>query len=322
MPIGNTATGYLGTLHFTSTDAQASLPANYTFVAGDAGTHAFSNSVTLKTAGNQSVTATDTVTTAITGSQGGILVTAGVATQLSVTGISGGTAGSVSSATVKALDPYGNTATGYTGTVRFSSTDVQALLPTDYTFVAADNGIHLFSSAVTLKTAGTQSVTATDTVTSSVTGVQTGIGVTVGAVSRLLVNGGVTATLGQAMTLTVTAADAYNNVNASYTGTVHFTSTDATAVLPSSYTFASGDAGTHAFNVVLNTTGTWAVTAGDTVIGSINGSQTGIVVTPPSLHPAASSSTVRTHAACAPCWARRSSVGARTAAARSGMETP
>ena len=38
---GNTITTYGGTVHFTSTDSQASLPANYTFVSGDHGTHTF-----------------------------------------------------------------------------------------------------------------------------------------------------------------------------------------------------------------------------------------------------------------------------------------
>ena len=48
---GNTATGYLGTVHFTSSDGLAVLPGNYTFTAGDAGAHTFTNGVTLKTAG-------------------------------------------------------------------------------------------------------------------------------------------------------------------------------------------------------------------------------------------------------------------------------
>jgi hypothetical protein len=69
---GNTATSYLGKVHFTSTDPQAVLPADYTFKASDKGTHTFS--VTLKTAGTWSVTATDTVTAAIKGSQTGIVV--------------------------------------------------------------------------------------------------------------------------------------------------------------------------------------------------------------------------------------------------------
>ena len=45
----NVATGYTGTAQFSSTDAQASLPGNYTFTAGDAGTHVFS--ATLATSG-------------------------------------------------------------------------------------------------------------------------------------------------------------------------------------------------------------------------------------------------------------------------------
>jgi hypothetical protein len=73
---GNTATGYLGTVHFTSSDGAAVLPANYAFLAGDHGTRMFTNAVTLRTVGMQSVTATDIGTPSIAGSQAGILVTA------------------------------------------------------------------------------------------------------------------------------------------------------------------------------------------------------------------------------------------------------
>src|SRR5262249_62099646 len=59
-----------------------------------------------------------------------------------------------------AYDPYGNVATGYLGTVSISSSDSQAALPSSYAFVAGDAGVHSF--AVTLKTAGTQSITAAD----------------------------------------------------------------------------------------------------------------------------------------------------------------
>ena len=61
--------GYLGTVHFTSSDSQAVLPSNYTFVAADDGAHTFTT-VVLKTAGSQSITATDTTTSSITGSAG------------------------------------------------------------------------------------------------------------------------------------------------------------------------------------------------------------------------------------------------------------
>ena len=75
--------------------------------------------------------------------------------------------------TVTARDGLGAIQTGYRGKVRFASTDPLAVLPTDYTFAAADNGSHIFS--VTLKTAGTWSVTATDTANSSIKGTQSGI---------------------------------------------------------------------------------------------------------------------------------------------------
>ncbi len=53
-------------IHFTSTDSTAVLPADYVFTAADAGSHTFTNGVTLMTAGNQSIKATDTVASSIT----------------------------------------------------------------------------------------------------------------------------------------------------------------------------------------------------------------------------------------------------------------
>lgn len=53
--------------------------------------------------------------------------------------------------------------TDYAGKIRFSSTDGQAILPTDYTFTPDDNGSHSF--LITLKTIGSQTITVTDTAT-------------------------------------------------------------------------------------------------------------------------------------------------------------
>ena len=69
---GNTTPGYTGTIHFTSSDSAAALPANYTFLASDNGVHTFS--VTLNTAGAKTVTATDTPNSQITGTSGTITV--------------------------------------------------------------------------------------------------------------------------------------------------------------------------------------------------------------------------------------------------------
>ena len=67
--------------------------------------------------------------------------------------------------TVRALDQFNNTATGYTGTVHFTSTSQQALLPPDDTLI---NGFRTFGAD--LQTVGNQTITATDTVNPSITG--------------------------------------------------------------------------------------------------------------------------------------------------------
>jgi subtilisin-like proprotein convertase family protein len=160
---GNVATGYTGTVHFASSDPQAGLPADYTFTAADAGSHTFS--ATLKTAGTQSLTAADTVNSFLTGAEAGIAVTPAAASRLNVSDPADATGGTPFNVTITAQDAYGNTATGYAGTVHFTSSDGQAVLPGDSTL---PNGTGTFS--VTLKTAGSQTLTATDTASSTLTG--------------------------------------------------------------------------------------------------------------------------------------------------------
>jgi hypothetical protein len=65
---GNVATSYRGTVAFTSSDPGASLPGDYTFTAADSGTHTFAGGVTFLHEGTQSVTATDTASSSVTGS--------------------------------------------------------------------------------------------------------------------------------------------------------------------------------------------------------------------------------------------------------------
>src|SRR5207245_640200 len=141
-------------------------------------------------AGSQALTATDTVTASITGTQSGISVTAAAASNLLVSGLPASlTAGTSSTVTVAAKDASGNTVTGYTGTVRFTSSDGKAGLPADYTFTSADAGVHTFTNGVIFKTAGTQSVSAKDTTTAAITGTQSGITVIAIAPSLLLFSG-------------------------------------------------------------------------------------------------------------------------------------
>ncbi|HVX21135.1 MAG TPA: fibronectin type III domain-containing protein, partial [Acidimicrobiales bacterium] len=119
---GNTATGYIGTVHFTSTDPQAALPGDVTFTAGDHG--AVTEPVTFKTAGTQTVTATDTTTGSITGTSGTVAVTHAGAAKVVVTAQppTTVTAGTPFGITAKIKDAYGNTVTTSSATVTVALT--------------------------------------------------------------------------------------------------------------------------------------------------------------------------------------------------------
>jgi len=157
----HTVTGYAGTVHFTSTDGAATLPANATLTSGAGNFQA-----TLKTIGPQTITATDTVSASITGTSGSITVSAGAATHFLVSAPATATAGTPINFTVTAKDAANNTVTTYAGTVNFSSSDAAATLPSSD--VGLTNGVGNFQA--TLRTAGPQTMTATDTVTTSITG--------------------------------------------------------------------------------------------------------------------------------------------------------
>jgi hypothetical protein len=228
---GNTASGYTGTIHFTSSDGQASLPADYTFTGGDAGSHSFS--ATLKTAGSESLTATDTGS-GMSGSQTGITVRAGAAAVLTVTAPANVTAGAAFSFTVQAQDAYGNTATGYRGTIHFTSSDTQAGLPANYTFTSTNGGIRTFNA--TLQTAGSQTITATDTAHSSITGSATvavasangqSLGFSAGSYTAHESNGSATITV-------------VRTGGSSGTVTVQFATSNGSAAAGAEYTAASG----------------------------------------------------------------------------------
>jgi hypothetical protein len=172
--------------------------------------------------------------------------------------------------TVTALDSGNNTVTSYSGTVHFTSSDTSAALPANATL---SGGVGTFSA--TLKSAGGRTITATDTVTSSITGTSASINVNPAPASHFVVHGQASAMVGASTGLSVTAQDDYFNTDTNYGGTVHFTSTDNVAVLPSDMTLTFG-VGTP--NVTFNTMGPQTVTATDTVTSSVTGTSNIVTV--------------------------------------------
>ena len=89
------------------------------------------------------------------------------------------TAGVPFDVTVTAVDPFGQVAVGYAGTVSFGTTDPdpRVVLPAAYTFTSGDAGVHTFADTglgeTTLFTRGDQTLVVTDTADSSITGCAT-----------------------------------------------------------------------------------------------------------------------------------------------------
>lgn len=247
-------TAYTGTVHFTSSDAKAVLPADYTFTATDAGIKTFS--VKLLTAGapsaTTSLTVTDTVKTSYTATATTTVKWSGVA-KLVLESPDTATAGTPVSVKVSALDAQDNLVKDYSGTVAFSADADQATLPADYTFTAADAGSHLFS--VTLKKAVSTTLTVTDAALSLSASHTLAVSPESASELVLVVSPTGAVVAGTALSFDVTLKDSFGNVATGYRGTLGFTSSDTQAVLPASTPFTSTDAGHKVFSVTLETAG-------------------------------------------------------------------
>jgi hypothetical protein len=139
---GQPAVGYAGTVHFTATTGAQR---NYTFTAADQGQRTVTN-VVVQRAGPITVTGTDMANASITGTTT-FTITPAAADHLTLSVPDAITAGVPFAITVTVQDIYGNTVTGYTGTVHFTLTGA-AMAMAQYTFKAADMGSHTFSGLV------------------------------------------------------------------------------------------------------------------------------------------------------------------------------
>jgi hypothetical protein len=281
----NTATGYRGTAHFTSSDTAESvtLPDDYSFLEADAGVHTFTNGITLVRAGSQTVTVTDTATSSITGTSNAINVVAASASRLRFIDVpTSVTAGETTSAIkVQIQDQYGNPVSNSipgslpialstsTGNWYSDASHQNQVTSTTVSFAQHDSSAIYYMGT----TAGLTTLGATR---SGLNPASTQITVTAGPMGHFAITDYPTSTTaGQLFTnsIIVTAYDVYNNVKTDYTGTVYFTSSDNLAVLPytstAQYTFTVEDAGTHTFaasDFSLKTAGTQTITVTDGTI--------------------------------------------------------
>ena len=179
--------------------------------------------------------------------------------------------------TVTALNADGTPDTSYSGTIYFTSSDPNAVLPPDTTLTG---GTGTFS--VTFADAGVQTLTVTDTSKPEFTGSESNIAV---APVTFQVSGFPTAiTAGTPGTVTVTALNADGTLDTSYSGTIYFTSSDPIGLLPPATTLTGGS-GT--FSVTLETAGVQTLTVTETSNGQFffgsdqfSGSETNITVAP------------------------------------------
>jgi hypothetical protein len=173
------------------------------------------------------------------------------------------------SLTVRAVGTGGVVDPSYRGTVALSSTDPTFAPGTlsRYTFTGSDAGQHVFS--VPLNTAGSQTLSVTDTTTPTITG--TSAAVTVAETRYTASWGASSVQQGTPVNLSVQATDTSGHVLSGYQGTLQLSSSFGSVSASqwgggasnSSYTFTSGDAGSHLFTPSFTAAGNETATVTD-----------------------------------------------------------
>lgn len=259
-PKNNLASSYNGTARVTSSDPGAVVPATVAFTNGSA-----SFTVTFRAPGSQTVSVTDTGNASITGTSGQI----GLPSSFQVTVFGNGATVGVPVHMAVSVNSTVGSASDYSGTVHFTSSDPAAELPPD---TQLSDGDGLFSIA--FNTPGSQTVTATDTVTPGITGVSPPVPVS-GPATHFALSVPASATAGSRISVMVSALDASGNLVTGYSGIVQITSSDPSAVLPGEGSLFLGSA---FFSVTLNADGPQTVTATDTANPSMSTTSSAVSV--------------------------------------------
>ena len=173
------------------------------------------------------------------------------------------TNGSEVTVQVIALTASNRVAAGDSDSLTLATSDTGATIPASVTLV---HGRGSFEMVFT--TAGSETVTATDSAASLTATGATNVGVADTA-THFVINAPANAPNGVAISLTIVAEDAQNFAVSSYSGTVALTSTDAAATLPATVTFVHGKA---TVQVTFNTAGQQTLTATDSATSTLSGS--------------------------------------------------
>ncbi|HPP43582.1 MAG TPA: DUF2808 domain-containing protein, partial [Caldisericia bacterium] len=230
---------YDGTVTFTSNDPQAEFsPSNYTFISSDNGSHTFTNGVRFKTASPpvRTITVSDS---SISSTSAGVTVGVSTLHHFEFYNFSTTTpiAGSAFTFRVKAVDEYGNIVTNYTGTVHFSTTDTHPLvvLPSDTTYLPANNGDRLFTGVI-LCTAGPQTIYVEDTSNPILKG-NASINVQPDtSTDKFYFDPIGPQTRGNPFSITIRVKDSYGNINPSFNGTVTLAASSGSIIVQSTGT--------------------------------------------------------------------------------------
>ncbi|GFO56426.1 hypothetical protein GMSM_34330 [Geomonas sp. Red276] len=271
----NIIADYAGTVRLSSTDGRSVLPADYTFTTGgsaaDNGAHTFTDLVTLKTSGAQSVTATDTTAGMIEGTSGSVTVSPAAAAaiefaQQPTTVTAGSTI--APAVTVRVVDQYGNTVTDSTATVTVAiANDPSGGALAGTTVHDAAAGTATFGDlSINRNGAGYTLVATSDTLAPATSG---SFDVTVGALDHFAVSTVGTVTAGVPFALTVTAKDASGNTIPDFTGTSSLAVSAGSSITPA--ITSAFTAGTWSGEVTVLTAGTGRTITGTNSQGSQSG---------------------------------------------------
>jgi hypothetical protein len=166
------------------------------------------------------------------------------------------------SVVVEAEDAKNHVVADYKGAVQIAMTGIGTK---SFTFSANDHG--KLTIQMNVAATGTHTVKATS---GAIAG-QTAFTVDP-KVTHFSISASTSTFAGAETSFTVSALDANNQVVPGYTGTVHFTSTDYSAWLPTDYTFQTVDNGSHVFSLTFNTSAIHTLTVTSSSNSSVLGS--------------------------------------------------